>query len=114
MSAIQLELQFKAFAEKLFNNDPNSLQPNMYAVDIEFEDDSQTTDFLFDLFSYGFRKKLENIVSPVTPQFEVEFFETIRSYIRSIGFETILHEVFRDEFGQISNLNISFSQYQYT
>jgi hypothetical protein len=113
MSVNQLELQFNAFAEKLFKNDPNTLKPNMYAVDIEFDDDSQTSDFLFDLFSYGFNKKLKELdtSSIVTPKMEAEFFETILNYLRAIGFETTIHEIFRDSNGQVCNMNISFSQY---
>ncbi len=99
------EKQFKDFAELLFNKECPP-PPRSIAVDIEYEDGrSQCSDFLFDLFIYGFRKKID---THLTALGEEKFFNFIRDYIRALGFDVILYDYERDVNGDISNINVGF------
>jgi hypothetical protein len=100
---------FKDFAEFLFNQEP-APAANSMIVDIDFEDQSTPTHFLYDLFGYGYRKKFAEV--PATELCE-RHFKIIREYIRAIGYETILHGYTKDdEVGEIKDIQISFTLYR--
>lgn len=108
----QVELDFKAFAEQLFRNEYAPL-PNSQIIELDLIDGgserNDTTDFLYDLFTFGFQYKLnQNFRDHLS---EEEFFLYINSYMRTIGFETILKDYTRNEQGEITNINIGFTMY---
>jgi hypothetical protein len=109
----EFEVQFKAYAEQLFRNEypppPNSQVVNLEIID-QGETRNDTTDFLYSLFTYGFVKKMEtgchNMMS------EEEFFMYINGYMKTLGFEAILHDYTRDpKTNEIVNINIGFKNY---
>jgi hypothetical protein len=96
------ELDFSNFAKNLFNSE--SREPNSCIVDIDFEDESNTLDFLQDLFKAGIQLKFPN-----KKTFTMDDFQVIRDYIRAIGYETILQAYEKDsETNEIHRVNLTF------
>lgn len=105
-----VQLQFENFAEQLFSKPPD-IKPNSCPVELEILDNSYFTDFLYDVFGYGFRKKIAEEQQKNEPIDETRFFDNLRNYIKAIGFDIILHEVIRGKTGEISDIKISFEPY---
>jgi hypothetical protein len=99
----QVQLDFSNFAQNLFNTtEPRA--PNSCIIDIDFQDESNTLDFLQDLFQAGVKIKFPNNKS-----FTIKDFELIRDYIRAIGYETILQAYEKDsETDEIHRVNLTF------
>jgi len=102
------ETNFNQFAEFLFNQE-HPPSPNSLAVDIDFEDDSVFSDFLYDLFTYGYKKKFDSVPAK---DLNIKHFETIKGYLRSIGVETVLHGYGTNDLGEITDIKISFGSYR--
>lgn len=99
-----VELNFESFAYHLFNQSPPP-PPNSSIVNIDFEDESSTLDFLQDLFQYGVKFKF-----PEKKIFTMDDFNFIRDYIRSIGWESVLQAYEKDtETDEITRINLTFN-----
>jgi hypothetical protein len=106
----EFALEFENFAEQLFSKD-SDIQPNSCPVELEIQDNSLFTDFLYEVFIYGFKKKITELKSVSAIIDETKFFDTLKRYMRAIGFEVILHDVTRDSEGEICDIKISFEPY---
>jgi hypothetical protein len=101
------ETNFNQFAEFLFNREYAPL-PNSLAIDVDFQDDSVFSDFLYDLFSYGYKKKFDSVPGK---DLNIKHFDTIKAYLRAIGVETVLHGYATNKLGEITDIKISFGSY---
>lgn len=102
----QVQVDFSNFALNLFNTtEPRS--PNSCIIDIDFQDESNTLDFLQDLFQAGIKIKFPN-----KKTFTMNDFQLIRDYIRAIGYETILQAYEKDsETDEIHRVNLTFKAF---
>ena len=99
----EVQVDFSNFAQNLFNTtEPRA--PNSCIIDIDIQDESNTLDFLQDLFQAGVKIKF-----PTNKTFTMQDFQVIRDYIRAIGYETILQAYEKDsETDEIHRVNLTF------
>lgn len=102
-----LEAQFKQFAEFLFSKEypPDK---NTISIDIDYQDDSAFSDFLYDLFSYGFYKKFSHLE---LKDMKEEHFNIIRDYIRAIGADVVLFGYDTNDFNEVINIKLGFKPF---
>lgn len=104
---------FLAYAENLFNM-PIAPEPcSMKFVEIDLNDEQQTG-ILYDLFSFGFRKKLEILKASNEPfkiqlaQDPEQLFTHVADFVKASGYEPVLNDVVRNDKNEIINLDIIF------
>lgn len=103
----ELEGNFEKFADYLFSHE-NPPAKNTLFVDIEYDDNQNYNDFLYDLFSYGYYKKF----GPLSlKNASIEHFNIIRDYIRAIGTDVVLLDYTYNEIDEIKSINIKFVQF---
>lgn len=105
----EVESEFIKFADFLFSQEEPPKKDTLF-IDLDCKDDTDYTDFLYDLFCYGFSKKFHGL--PLSNITETHF-NIIRDYLRSIGVDTILLEytITDEEKSEITNFKIGFKPY---
>jgi hypothetical protein len=94
-------LDLQEFANILFNNPVG--EPKSKQIDITHLDETCTFDFLQDLFLLG-----KNLLFGSSRKLTMTHFETIKSYIQSIGYDTILVAYKQDENNEITGILLNF------
>lgn len=106
---------FLRYADDLFSM-PIAPEPcSMKFVEIDLAD-KQQTGILYDLFSFGFRKKLEQLKASNEPfkmqlaQDPEQLFKYVADFVKASGYEPILNDVVRNDKNEVINLDIIFKE----
>ena len=104
------QVGFREFADYLFLQ-PTAPPERSIVLNLELENDQQctTSDFLYELFVHGYRLKYGDVGNS---ELSEKHFESIRSYIRALGFDAYLLGYTKNENDEVTHVQLGFSTLQ--